>query len=992
MINLINNSNDIHSNMGVSVPETRTNYNIVKTSECLATIDSVNSPMSRYDNQKMGFEDVMSLAGAMDVKLNSNYMTVMAHSVSDEDYGKMLSDGEDVYSADIKESVTILDEIKVKMAEAGIIIEGYNDDIDSNTLREITGNAAIAGEIERTFRENDIPLTRENAIATLDAVNYASEIEEITDGMCDYVLRNGIEPSIENLYRVRFSGTEHPMSAGGYYNDNGYLAKESGDYNWEGLDERFKNTIIEAGLEINERTVMESKWLVESGILYNSDNLAKLHELKSIETPVTVAESVEISAKAILNGMSPINAPIKVDGNLISKAKEIQEDVNNITDDAVAKAVVIDRNVTINSVLAAARIDGQGIAGSEYDDEIAKAQATMEQIRISMSITSNYRMLKLGIDVKSIAINELVNVQKALEDDTARTLFGNEDDIDTVKAKSELYVQSKQAVLEIPFLPAASIGEALSEGGYLTVGYVYKAGLAMKAQFDKMGQTYEAVGTEVRADLGDSIKKAFGNVDELLSENNMEQSDEYRRAVRILGYNRMEISRENIEKVAKADEDLQRVIDKMTPGAVLKLIRDNINPLDASLEDIEKALDSYDSEPLKAASDYSRFLVHLQNHGEITENERESYIGIYRLLHQIEKGDMAAVGAVVNTGSEMNFKNILSAVRSSKNTGIDAKISDELGTLAREAGYNLSISEQILKGFNNMLNGNEADLKKDAANVREDIKEILKDSQEAVTELVALNEKVSPDNIEGMKALMEGALESNPWEALKSMDKRIRKGEEALGSASNKEAGESDGLTALDEALAKLPESMTDKASMMDTMKEVIDKAGDVLKDMPMAESITTLDIKQLSVAYKQLSIMGRLSSEENYQVPVMIGDKLTGIRVKIQHRNQGERNVIAAFETEDYGRVMAQFRIQNGELNALVASNSEKGLGRLKEIDMAGAYLSDEYGNVNITYAHSENLDMSFFYKGHTPASDEVSTRALYDVATTFIRVISNS
>ena len=175
-------------------------------------------------------------------------------------------------------------------------------------------------------------------------------------------------------------------------------------------------------------------------------------------------------------------------------------------------------------------------------------------------------------------------------------------------------------------------------------------------------------------------------------------------------------------------------------------------------------------------------------------------------------------------------------------------------------------------------------------------------------------------------------------------------------------------------------------------MKEVIDKAGDVLKDMPMAESITTLDIKQLSVAYKQLSIMGRLSSEENYQVPVMIGDKLTGIRVKIQHRNQGERNVIAAFETEDYGRVMAQFRIQNGELNALVASNSEKGLGKLKEIDMAGAYKSDEYGNVNITYAHSENLDMSFFYKGHTPASDEVSTRALYDVATTFIRVISNS
>lgn len=41
---------------------------------------------------------------------------------------------------------------------------------------------------------------------------------------------------------------------------------------------------------------------------------------------------------------------------------------------------------------------------------------------------------------------------------------------------------------------------------------------------------------------------------------------------------------------------------------------------------------------------------------QITEEERNSYIGIYRLIHQVEQTDGAAIGALVNQGAEMTMK------------------------------------------------------------------------------------------------------------------------------------------------------------------------------------------------------------------------------------------------------------------------------------------------------------------------------------------------
>ena len=47
---------------------------------------------------------------------------------------------------------------------------------------------------------------------------------------------------------------------------------------------------------------------------------------------------------------------------------------------------------------------------------------------------------------------------------------------------------------------------------------------------------------------------------------------------------------------------------------------------------------------------------------EISEEERSSYIGIYRLIAQVEKGDGAALGFLMNQGSDVTMRNLLRAV------------------------------------------------------------------------------------------------------------------------------------------------------------------------------------------------------------------------------------------------------------------------------------------------------------------------------------------
>ena len=105
------------------------------------------------------------------------------------------------------------------------------------------------------------------------------------------------------------------------------------------------------------------------------------------------------------------------------------------------------------------------------------------------------------------------------------------------------------------------------------------------SSFEKVRRSYEAVGTAPRSDMGDSITKAFSNVDDIITDLGFESNIETQRAVKILGYNSISITPENINQVMEYDRQVNELMDAFYPEAVLGAIKDGINPLDVPIDE-----------------------------------------------------------------------------------------------------------------------------------------------------------------------------------------------------------------------------------------------------------------------------------------------------------------------------------------------------------------------------------------------------------------------
>ncbi len=77
----------------------------------------------------------------------------------------------------------------------------------------------------------------------------------------------------------------------------------------------------------------------------------------------------------------------------------------------------------------------------------------------------------------------------------------------------------------------------------------------------------------------------------------------------------------------------------MTPSSVLKMIRDGVNPLTTDMAELEQYFKDQSDQPEQEMETYSKFLYRLEKNKEITPEERDAYIGVYRMLRQFEKSE-----------------------------------------------------------------------------------------------------------------------------------------------------------------------------------------------------------------------------------------------------------------------------------------------------------------------------------------------------------------
>ena len=876
------------------------------------------------------FDEIKAKASMKNVSLDNNAFAVMATSMSADDVAKMADEGFSPSEMTDSETVTVLDKIKATLVKSGVNIDGFTDDLSKEQIEQIAGSSAYASAIEAALKEAALPATKDNVTEITEALNVSDTLEQPSDDAKKYMINNCPEPTVNNFYIANHSSSADTSTnrASYYMDETGYVGKNPTDADIESLSPQIEKIISDAGLSVNEQTINEAKWLINKDIPLTKENLTNLENLESVSFPLDTETVALSAASALAEGKNAKDGLLSDPESIHIKAAKFVESLN-------------------------------------FDD-VAKRRI-LEETRLILTLEASVSLLKKGINLDTKDLEKLVDDLKQAEKESYAPFLMDNDEVDIKKYDDELTLKLdvfKQTVIAIEHVktaPLSVVGDVAFSEKTPTLNEVAELSDKAKSEFSKAERSYETMMTMPRYDMGDSIKKAFRNVDDILADLEIEATRLNEKAVRILGYSGMEITEANIEKAVKAEVAVENVITHMTPARTLKMIRDGFNPLDTDIYELSNELLSEDEDT--GNTKYTEFLYKLEKSSEITESEKTAFIGLYRLFRKIEKSDGKLVGDVIKADERLTLSNIISASRSDRQVGTDIKIDDSFGALEKLITHGESITDQILQGFKTKeLNKQYA---KEEAN---EIRNIITKEEAIVRALENADSPKSPINMAAANMLLNsrGTIFKGLLKGLDEEEKDV-----------------------FDKEISELADSFDDEDSVKNAINSFTEKTQEIIKNKAQIAD-KYIDVKSLKLLNKQLSIINKMADSRTYEVPVIINGSYTSINLKIVNDTENAGKVKAYFETEETGKVSAEFELRDGKVSGIITTENSFFEGVIKEREDsfkeefkgAGVEISSMY------YVNKRGISV----KGNYTDENDVSTPAtkqLYSVAKAIIKAV---
>ena len=876
------------------------------------------------------FDEIKAKASMKNVSLENNAFAVMATSMSADDVAKMADEGFSPSEMTDSETVTVLDKIKATLVKSGVNIDGFTDDLSKEQIEQIAGSSAYANAIEAALKETELPATIENVTEISEALNVSGELTIPSDDAKKYMINNCPEPTVNNFYIANHSSSADTSAnrASYYMDETGYVGKNPTDADIESLSPQIEKIISDAGLSVNEQTINEAKWLINKDIPLTKENLTNLENLESVSFPLNTETVALSAASALAEGKNAKDGLLSDPESIHIKAAKFVESLN-------------------------------------FDD-VAKRRI-LEETRLILTLEASVSLLKKGINLDTKDLEKLVDDLKQAEKESYAPFLMDNDEVDIKKYDDELTLKLdvfKQTVIAIEHVktaPLSVVGDVAFSEKTPTLNEVAELSNKAKSEFSKAERSYETMMTMPRYDMGDSIKKAFRNVDDILEDLEIEATRLNEKAVRILGYSGMEITEANIEKAVKAEVAVENVITHMTPARTLKMIRDGFNPLDTDIYELSNELLNEDEDT--GNTKYTEFLYKLEKSSEITESEKSAFIGLYRLFRKIEKSDGKLVGDVIKADAKLTLSNIISASRSDRQVGTDIKIDDSFGALEKLITHGESITDQILQGFKTKeLN------KQYAKEEADEIRNIITKEEAIVRALENADSPKSPINMAAANMLLNsrGTIFKGLLKGLDEEEKDV-----------------------FDKEISELADSFDDEDSVKNAINSFTEKTQEIIKNKAQIAD-KYIDVKSLKLLNKQLSIINKMADSRTYEVPVIINGSYTSINLKIVNDTENAGKVKAYFETEETGKVSAEFELRDGKVSGIITTENSFFEGVIKEREDsfkeefkgAGVEISSMY------YVNKRGISV----KGNYTDENDVSTPAtkqLYSVAKAIIKAV---
>lgn len=1023
------------------------NGNASNTSCTMVNVDSYGFIERKDDKEKTKEESEEDLSDT------SNKMT-------NEDYEELSKEGFTLEKFNQERLSRALDRIKEQKSLKQKGIENQTEQMEKlresveASVRGMVSDTTAANMIANKLVELDLPVTKENVERMLSTMNLAKEAGKISDASSAYLIRNELEPTAQNIYKAVHSGSKENL--------------DSKEEAWEELVDVVTNVITEAGLPVDENNLTTARWLIDRDLPITGENIKYKKFLDKMKEGDFVNFALQSEALMICNGSNIGNALVYEDNS--EAASRIVGNVNKITEDGLLLAFYKKQTKAESLDLTeegAAKLTLKEL--NEAQDEILQnpnassnldvnkdsiqyitAKRQLEEIRLKMTTESCNKMLIKGFQVETENLSQVVDELKTIEDSYYKNLLkevgAGEEHLSLLKETSESLKSLQEA-------PSAILGSTYTSRNLQTIQSLTEIGNTYTERFKNAGESYEALMTKPRSDLGDSIVKAFEHVDEMLEQLNLDPTNANRRAVRILGYNSIEINEENIQAMKVYDAKVNELFTNLNPPVTATLIKEGINPLQMSIDEInELAKSIQERDGGSREESFSEYLIRLEDNKELTKDERKSYIGIYRLLNQIDKSDGAAIGALVKAGQEVTLNNLLTAVRTKNRGTVDTSINDDFGSLVSLAKAEESITEQINAAYNSQNSSSmvESDETWYQKNI---LSQLLKEiSPDKVDESVKIfGENLGDISLERLKEefdLVKTDATNDPvirnrMEQLQTvsnnteLEQQFLKEYEISSSINNliaaKEMGENP--ASLYQNINELTKSLKNKStdtnasengegkypslgdirhftdsiddpekltSMFDHLKtETENLLGKALEE----DNLNIADLQLMNSIRSALPLTLSLSKKEYFNIPMETSDGIMAMNLTVVHESEDKGRVTIKIPNETYGTVSAELSIDNKQLKCFITAENKGVVNELKnQEDELSNHLKDLGFNIEeLYYVSSPVSNNKFIFKNGSiykatnesesaiNSTNNTSTNELYLAAKAVVEHIQN-
>lgn len=755
----------------------------------------------------------------------------------------------------------------------------------------------------------------------------------ISRKMSEYLLVNDMPITQENIYKAQYS-------VGGAENENKNCNQDKlSDEEWEELKPQIEKMFSNNGIEISDRNLENAKWLVEVKIPVTPGNICQLGVIDSINSSGEYYDNVAFTSM------------------------EAREIIENGTEEQITTLVLDNAEVTL---LNMKRIEEEQVSkGMEYrnkreageektqkltdkqNQKIKMSMKNLEELRLKMTLEASVLMMKKGIQVETTPLSQLVEELRKAETEYAQSIFtvtGNTADVTQV----EQFLNTTTVMKQFASTPSYVMGDVLQQNILFQVDDMTNNGVRIERELQEARKAYDTLGTKPDKTLGDTLNKAFGNIDSILADMGEDVTSDNQRAVRILAYNQMEITSENVRAINEMDMQVTRLIDNLTPRTTAYLIANGINPLRTNIGELNEQLDEINEQiGVDSVEKYSEFLWKLDRNQAISDEDRDAYIGIYRLIHMIEKGDRRAIGAVARQGQEMTMRNLLTAVRNLKRTGYEVVVDDEYGIAEDVKLSDSNIDKQLMQlesssflkrakdmispenirnTFHNVSEGMDTSL-------QEFVNKLAWESRDNAEEKMEYN-RLRCDELHMIQTISEETLMNMAEDGMtKNMENMLGVSYYILngGKTFSKIQSVCD-EEEIDKDIEKL-ESVLDSDEGEDELRDKIDRLNVDVKDVIVSKSqIPVEDVRRIS---KVVDYVARAAEERTYYVPADIQGQRTTIKITLNAGVDEKGKVDVRIHRNDSEKdIQTQIDIKHGDVKVLVSADEEdiRNMEQLKE------------------------------------------------------------